>query len=77
MLVSERLQQLRFGGGDLDAQALKNILFVDLEAENVADIYAHIDYLEKRVEKLEKLITHAEEIAAHTVKIIETLGGEL
>jgi len=77
MLISERLQQLRFGGGDLNAQALKNALLVDLEAENVADIYAHIDYLEKRVERFEKLITHAEEIAVHTVKIIETLGGEI
>jgi F420-dependent methylenetetrahydromethanopterin dehydrogenase len=77
MSVSERLQQIRFGGGDLNAQALKNALLVDLGAENVADIYAHIDYLEKRVEKFEKLITHAEEIAGHAAKIIETLGGEL
>ena len=76
MTVSERLQQIRFGGGDLNAQALKECLLSDLDADNVADIYAHIDYLEKRCARLEKISIIAEEIGLHVKTITSLTEGE-
>ena len=76
MTVSERLQQIRFGGGDIAPDALKRVLLEDLEADNAADIYSHIDYLEKKCARLEKIVTYADEIVSQGIAIQALAGGE-